>query len=162
MKKLLLVIDVQNDFINDHTKDYVSKIEKLINSNKYDEIVFTKFINNENSKWYKELNYKGCIDKQGQDIVIDTQEYKIVEKTIYSALNNELIKYIKENDIEQIYLCGFDTDACVQKTALDLFENNFDVYVLKDYCMCSKGVELHNIIINNLKRLIGKDKIIGD
>jgi len=162
MKKLLLVIDVQNDFINDHTKDYVSKIEKLINSNKFDDIVFTKFINNENSKWYKELNYKGCIDKQGQDIVIDTQEYKIVEKTIYSALNNELIKYIKENDIEQIYLCGFDTDACVQKTALDLFENNFDVYVLKDYCMCSKGVELHNIIINNLKRLIGKDKIIGD
>lgn len=162
MKKLLLVIDFQNDFINDNTKDYVNKIEELINSNKYDEIVFTKFINNENSKWYKELNYKGCIDKQGQDIVIDTQEYKIFEKTSYSALNNELRKYIKENDIEQIYLCGFDTDACVQKTALDLFENNYDVYILKDYCMCSRGVELHNIIINNLKRLIGKDKIIGD
>ena len=162
MKKLLLVIDVQNDFINDNTKDYVNKIEKLINSNKYDEIVFTKFINNENSKWYKELNYKGCIDKQGQDIVIDTQEYKIFEKTIYSALNNELRKFIKENDIEQIYLCGFDTDACVLKTALDLFENNYEVYVLKDYCMCSKGVEFNNIIINNLKRLIGKDKIIGD
>ena len=162
MKKLLLVLDVQNDFINDNTKDYVTKIEELIVSNKYDEIVFTKFINNENSKWYKELNYKGCIDKQGQDIVIDTQEYKIFEKTIYSALNNELRKFIKENDIEQIYLCGFDTDACIQKTALDLFENNYDVYVLKDYCMCSKGVELHNIIINNMKRLIGKDKIIGD
>ena len=162
MKKLLLVLDVQNDFINDNTKDYVTKIEELIVSNKYDEIVFTKFINNENSKWYKELNYKGCIDKQGQDIVIDTQEYKIFEKTIYSALNNELRKFIKENDIEQIYLCGFDTDACIQKTALDLFENNYDVYVLKDYCMCSKGVELHNIIMNNLKRLIGKDKIIGD
>lgn len=162
MKKLLLVIDFQKDFINDNTKDYVAKIEELIVSDKYDEIVFTKFINNENSKWYKELNYKGCIDKQGQDIVIDTQEYKIFEKTIYSALNNELRKFIKENDIEQIYLCGFDTDACVQKTALDLFENNYDVYVLKDYCMCSKGIELHNIIINNLKRLIGKDKIIGD
>ena len=160
MKKLLLVIDFQKDFINDNTKDYISKIEKLINSNKYDEIVFTKFINNENSRWYKELNYKGCIDKQGQDIVIDTQEYKVFEKTSYSALNDELRKHIKENDIEQIYLCEFDTDACVQKTALDLFENNYELYVLKDYCMCSKGVELHNIIINNLKRLIGKDKII--
>ena len=96
MKKLLLVIDVQNDFINDNIKDYVAKIEELIVSNKYDEIVFTKFINNENSKWYKELNYKGCIDKQGQAIVIDTQEHKIFEKTIYSALNNELRKFIKE------------------------------------------------------------------
>lgn len=36
MKKLLLVIDVQNDFINDNTKDYVTKIEELIVSNKYD------------------------------------------------------------------------------------------------------------------------------
>ena len=160
MKKLLLVIDFQKDFINDNTKDYISKIEKLINSNKYDEIVFTKFINNENSRWYKELNYKGCIDKQGQDIVIDTQEYKIFEKTTYSALNDELRTHIKEKNIKQIYLCGFDTDACVQKTALDMFENNYDVYVLENYCMCSKGVELHNIIINNLKRLIGKDKII--
>jgi len=162
MRKLLLIIDVQNDFINDNTKDYVAKIEKLINSNKFDDIVFTKFINNENSKWYKELNYKGCIDQQGQDIVIDTREHKVFEKTGYSSLNDELRKYIKEKDIKQIYLCGFDTDACVQKTALDLFENNYDVYVLKDYCMCSSGVELHNIIINNLKRLIGKDKIIGD
>ena len=160
MKKLLLVIDVQNDFINDNTKDYVNKIEKLINSNKYDEIVFTKFINNENSKWYKELNYKGCIDKQGQDIVIDTQEYKIFEKTIYSALNNELRKFIKENDIEQIYLCGFDTDACVLKTALDLFENNYEVYVLKDYCMCSAGQKIHNETIENLKRLIGRKYVI--
>ena len=69
-------------------------------------------------------------------------------------------QYIKENDIDKIYLCGFDTDACVQKTAIDLFENNYNVFVLKDYCMSHKGVELHNIIINNLARLIGKNSII--
>ena len=38
-----------------------------------------------------------------------------------------------ENHIEQIYLCGIDTDACVFKTALDLFENEYDVYVLEKY-----------------------------
>lgn len=160
MKKLLLVIDVQKDFINDNTKDYINKIENLINSDKYDDIAFTKFINNENSKWYNELKYNGCMDKQGQDIVIDTQEYKIFEKEIYSSLNDEFRKYIKENNISQIYLCGFDTDACVQKTALDLFENDYDVYILKDYCMSNARMELHNVIINNLIRLIGKDRIV--
>lgn len=160
MKKLLLVIDVQKDFINDNTKGYINRIETLINSDKYDDIAFTKFINNENSKWYKELKYSGCMDKQGQDIVIDTQEYKIFEKEIYSSLNDEFRKYIQENNISQIYLCGFDTDACVQKTALDLFENDYDVYILKDYCMSNAGIELHNVIINNLIRLIGKDRII--
>lgn len=66
MKKLLLVIDVQKDFINDKTKEIASKIEDLINSNKYDDIVFTRFINDKNSIWYNKLNYKGCLTKEQQ------------------------------------------------------------------------------------------------
>lgn len=160
MKKLLLVIDVQNDFINDNTRVILPKIDKLVNAREFDDIAFTRFINDVDSNWYKKLNYKGCINKEQQAIAIDTQDYKVFDKKIYSALNNELENYIKTNKIDEIYLCGFDTDACVQKTALDLFENDYNVYVLKDYCMCSKGIELHNVIINNLKRLIGKDKVI--
>ena len=95
-----------------------------------------------------------------QEIAIDTKQYKIIDKRIYTALNKELEEYLSKNNIDEIYLCGFDTDACVQKTAIDLFENNYNVYVLKDYCMSHKGVELHNVIINNLCRLIGRDKII--
>ena len=73
MKKLLLVIDVQKDFINDITIEYTDKIEELINSNKYDDVAFTKFLNNKNSKWYKELKYNGCLDETGQEIVIDAK-----------------------------------------------------------------------------------------
>lgn len=160
MSKLLLVIDVQNDFVNENTKEYVEKIQKLIDSKDYQNIAFTKFINNEESLWYKKLDYKGCMTKEGQAIVLDTKDYKIFEKTIYSALNNELKEYIKDNKIEEIYLCGFDTDACIQKTAIDLFENGYEIYVLKDYCMTHVGIELHNATINNLKRLIGENSII--
>lgn len=56
MNRLLLVVDVQNDFINMHTKDTLIKIKELVNSNKYDLTAFTRFINNENSIWYKKLN----------------------------------------------------------------------------------------------------------
>lgn len=160
MSNLLLVIDVQKDFVNDNTRQYVKKIQELINLEQYDNIVFTKFINSENSIWYKKLGYKGCLNKVGQDIVINTKNYKVFEKTIYSALNDELEKYLSDNNIERIYLCGFDTDACIQKTALDLFENGYEIYVLQDYCMSHLGVELHNTIIDNLKILIGKDSII--
>ena len=159
MKTLLLVIDVQNDFVDSNNIDILEKINKLIDSNKYNEVAFTRFINDEDSIWYKKLNYKGCITENGRKIVIDTKNYKIFDKRIYSAVNNELEEYIKTNNIEEIYLCGFDTDACVQKTAIDLFEKNYNVFVLKDYCM-SYDIKLHNTIINNLKRLIGKNKII--
>ena len=138
MKKLLLVIDVQNDFINDHTKNTLIKIKELVNSNNYDLVAFTRFINDEDSIWYKKLNYKGCMTKEQQKIVIDTENNKIFDKKIYTAVNDELKDYIRENDISEIYLCGFDTDACVQKTAIDLFEQNYEVYVLKDYCICRR------------------------
>ncbi len=162
MNRLLLVVDVQNDFINMHTKDTLIKIKELVNSNKYDLTAFTRFINNENSIWYKKLNYKGCMTKDGQSIAIDIKDNNVFDKKIYTytAVNDELKDYIRENDISQIYLCGFDTDACIQKTAIDLFEQNYDVYVLKDYCMSHAGKEIHNLYIQNLSRLIGKNKII--
>ena len=76
MKKLLLVIDVQNDFINGNTEEVLPKIKELVNSDKYDLIAFTRFINDENSIWYKKLHYKGCMTKEGQEIVIDTKKHK--------------------------------------------------------------------------------------
>jgi len=160
MNKLLLVIDVQKSFINENTKPYIKEIQKLIESNKYEKVAFTKFINSKESIFYKRLNYNGCMTDEEQSIMLDTKNNKVFEKTIYSAVNKNLIEYIEKNNIGQIYLCGFDTDACIQKTAIDLFEKDYDVYVLKDFCMCKSGKELHDIIINNLKRLIGKDSII--
>ena len=41
-----------------------------------------------------------------------------------------------------------------------VFEQNYDVYVLKDCCMSHTGKETHNLYITNLARLVGKDKII--
>ena len=160
MNKLLLVIDLQKDFINKNTKRYINKIQELTISNRFQKVAFTKFINNEESIWYKRLNYRGCITEEGQSIVIDTKNNKVFEKTIYSAVNEEFVKYIKDNNVDQIYLCGFDTEACVQKTALDLFERDYEVFILKDYCMSGAGLEAHNECINNLKRLIGKENVI--
>ena len=133
MKKLLLVIDAQRDFINEHTLNTLNNIESLINSKKYDLIAFTRFINDKNSIWYNKLNYKGCMTIEQQEIVIDTKNYKVFDKRVYTAVSDELKQFISKNNIDEIYLCGFDTDACIQKTALDLFEQNYEVYILKDY-----------------------------
>lgn len=159
MSKLLLVIDVQRDFINEYTVKKLEDIQSLVDSGKYDIVAFTRFINDENSIWYNKLNYKGCMTKEQQEIMLNTYDYKIFDKKTYTAVNEELRKYISDNNINQIYICGFDTDACVQKTALDLFEQGYNVCVLKDYCMCGQGEELHKEVIKNLKRLIGNDSV---
>ena len=57
INKLLLVIDVQKNFINEYTNPILPKIEELVNSGQFKNVAFTRFINDMNSIWYKELNY---------------------------------------------------------------------------------------------------------
>ena len=42
----------------------------------------------------------------------------------------------------------------------DLFELGYNVYVLKDYCVCTHGVERHNNALEILRRNIGKEYIV--
>lgn len=158
--KLLLVIDLQNDFVNKNTEPILDKIKSLINSNEYENIAFTKFINSENSMFYNDLQYKGCLTEKGANIAIELAGQKVFEKTGYTSLTEQLKMYITEKRINQIYLCGFDTEACVLKTALDMFENEYNVFILKDYCMSGAGEEIHNSAINILKRTIGEKRVI--
>lgn len=160
MSSLLLVIDLQKDFINSNTESVVDKINKILCTNKFDKVIFTKFINSIDSIYSKYLNYKGCINEESRRIVIDTKGNNILEKTTYTAFGNELKNYIIENNIGKIFLCGIDTECCILKTAFDLFENGYDIYVLKDYCACSKGVERHNNALDILRRNIGHNKVI--
>lgn len=157
---LLLVIDVQNNFINENTKKIPNRIIKLIKDNKFNYVVFTKFINDRSSNFYKILNYKGCIEENDKKIVIDTKDNKILEKRTYTALNKELIDYIEKNKINTIYVCGIDTDACVLKTAIDLFESNYNVKVIESCCMSHSGKKYHKYAIKMLKKLIGIENIL--
>lgn len=160
MKSLLLVIDLQNAFINEHTQELPNKIKEIIESNQYDKIAFTRFINFEDSIYVKKLGWKRCINDEDKRIIIDTKDNKIFDKSIYSAVNNELIEYINKNAITDVYLCGIDTECCVLKTAFDLFELGYNVYVLKDYCYCMHGIDRNNNALEILKSNIGKDYIV--
>lgn len=160
MKKLLLIIDLQQAFINENTEYIINKISDLLDNNKYDEVAFTRFVNSYDNVCYKRLGWEDCISLESKKIKIDTYDKKIFDKETYTSLTDEFKNYIKENKIEKIYLCGIDTECCVLKTAYDLFENDYDVYVLKDYCACMDGIDSHNSALNILKRNIGEDRVI--
>ena len=159
MNTLLLIIDMQKAFINPNTEYLIEKISNLINTNQYNYIVFTRFINTNDSIYVSDLNYYGCIGED-KELFIKPDNHKIIDKKVYSSLNSELKKYIIENNIDKIYLCGINTDCCVLKTAFDLFENEYDFYILKDYCASTNGTEKHNNALEILKRNIGNKRII--
>lgn len=160
IKELLLVVDVQKAFINKETKKTFEKIKELVKSKRYSNIIYGKFLNHKNSPFYNKLGYKECIDNASQELVIDPEDNKIISRDKYSLYTRELVDYIISNNIDNIYICGFDTDACIYITALELFENNFNVYVLKDYCFSSEGSKFHKYGIILLEKQIGEKYII--
>ena len=160
MRSLLLVIDLQKAFVNGNTNHIIDRINELVNSNEYDKTIFTRFINYSDSIWVSKLNYKECISNDSKQLMIDTKDNLILDKSVYSALTNELKNYIEDYKIDNIYLCGIDTECCILKTALDLFESGYNVYVLKNYCACTHGELRHNNAIEILKRNIGEKYVI--
>lgn len=160
MNSLLLIIDLQNAFINEDTQYLIKEIEDIINQNKYNKVVFIRFINTKDSIFVKDLNYYGCIDNKSKKIVIDTKDNLVIDKNVYTAFNKELVNYINDNSITDIYLCGIDIECCVLKTAFDLFENGYQFYILKDLCACTHGKERKNNALQILAGNIGRTKII--
>ncbi len=160
-KSLLLVIDLQKSFINVNTSLIPLKVEGLIRNNNFDYVAFTKFVNFDTCNFNTMLNYRGCMSEEERNIVIDTGDNKIFCKSIYSALNDELVNYINDNNIDIIYLCGIDTDACVLKTAIDLFENNYNFRVIENCSMSHSGKEFHEFAVKMLKKLVGEQNIIS-
>ncbi len=141
MKKALLIIDVQKSAVI--KPEIAQDIEKL--QYEYDVVFVSKFTN-QDSPLLKLLNWSGYDD---ETLAFKPKDNAIIyTKTGYSSYLPEMKQF------DEIYICGFDTDACVYKTAMDLAEIGVRPIVLKDYCF-SVNQEFHNIGLKLLERNIG-------
>lgn len=159
--RYLLVIDVQNGFVSDRTKHILPKLSNLFEEFKNDCILATKFINLEKSPFGAFLHWERLKSKPETDLIDFVQDNatQIFVKHAYSSCTPELMQYLKENDIQEVYVVGIDTDCCVLKTAIDLFECNIRPIVLADCCASNGGEESHRAAITVLERTIGRNQI---
>jgi nicotinamidase-related amidase len=72
----------------------------------------------------------------------------------------EFLNYVQTHGINRIYIAGIDTDNCVLKCAVDLFEAGFVPVILADCCMSHAGIEAHQAALKILPRFIGPAQII--
>mgnify|MGYP002617402515 FL=1 len=104
MKKMLVVVDLQRSFINENTEFIIDKIKKLVNSNEFDKVIFTKFVNNEDSIYVSKLNYKGCLTNEEQEIMIDTKDNIVLNKNVYTVYSDRFKEIVRDFKINEIYL----------------------------------------------------------
>lgn len=95
------------------------------------------------------INYLLMVVMFGMGLTLKQKEDAIVfTKTGYTSYLSEMKAF------DEIHLCGFDTEACVYKTALDLVETGVRPVVLKDYCY-SSDEQMHIMGLRILEKNIG-------
>lgn len=150
--KYLLIVDVQNGFINDKNSKIVPNIEKLVKSLDFDEIIVTKFINKPDSQYFKQLNWHKMTSSPDIDLAFNLQDQAkvtIVEKTSYSLPQN-IVNSLFDEDAE-IYICGLDYDACVLAIGFQLFDLGYGVKFLMNAISTANSEPMP---IEILKRLL--------
>ncbi|MBL7053733.1 cysteine hydrolase [Patescibacteria group bacterium] len=161
MNKLLLIIDMQEGFRAIESEAILSNVLKLKKSFK-GKIVLTKFINNKDSLFEKQLGCDKFQNTKERQLFLELQstDNTEIEHSAYIILNEKLKDFIFNNKIKQVYLCGVYTDVCVIKTAMDLFDSNLETFVIKDACNSLHGQANNDLIIDSLKHIIGEKHII--
>lgn len=163
MKKLLLVIDMQNDFINgalgsSQAEKIVPHVKAKITEYKQNnnDILFTRDTHYDNYLTTQEGKYlpvKHCILGTAGHLIADglgREDNEVFDKPTFGSL--ELADKIAAGNYESIELCGLCTDICVVSNALILKAKLPETEVCVD-ALCCAGVteESHKAALLTMK-----------
>ena len=138
MNKILIVVDMQNGFMTKpNYLELSTKINKFLEQSNYENIILTKFINIDNSLYETKLHWFALRDNQSQDFSIKFPNNAIIFEKFGYGLTNKQIDYIKSLNVDQIDICGLQTDACVYAIAFQMFDNEIYPNILINYCQTS-------------------------
>jgi len=166
---LLIVVDVQNGFVNANSEHVVKPIfnfaQRWIDGG--GEVIATKFINQVGGPWETLIHWTRLQGSPETDLhptvrplFESSERCHVIEKTTYSSINDEVLKFLSGRVIRNIYICGIATDGCVLKTAVDVFEKRITPIVLTDLCASHAGQEIHEAGLLLTGRFIGRDQLV--
>jgi|SRR3989344_982970 len=163
-KKALIVIDMQEGFRYPETEaiipDIITEIKRFEGL-----VIFTQFFDAKNSLFERQLKWNKFQKEENQKILKELDKYdKIVFRHFgYTAIASELIEFLKKGNVKQTYLAGIYTDVSVLKSAMDLFDHGFEVFVLRGACASVHQDQNHNLHesgLESISHVIGQDHVI--
>ena len=133
MKAALLVIDVQNNYLPWMADEGKETAIEMINSSIW---IFRKYdlpiirIYHTDKEWGPEPGSKEF--EFSDSINIEKSDFQII-KNYGNAFNKTgLDKYLKENNINTLFLCGLSSTGCVLATYFGANDNDFEAFLIKD------------------------------
>lgn len=119
MKKALLVLDVQEEFLGERL-DYIEPLcQKYLDEhgNDYDAVILTQ--------WRHEQN------KDRSTLLLSHKKAHAVDKVTFSGLNDEVRSILEGGEIEEVHIAGVDAELAVLATMFALLDAGYEVKVLE-------------------------------
>ena len=163
----LIVVDVQNGFVTEHSAHVVPVIEQLVKRwlTAGRDVVFTRYINHEDSIFERLMGWTKLQASPAIDIVPALQPYiagatAVVDKRVYTMFTDEGERLAKDRGWTEVYVCGIDTEVCVLKTAVDAFERNIVPKLVVDASASHSGTGAHNAGLIVAGKMIGPRQLV--
>ena len=170
MSEPLLIVDVQPGFINEFTHHIPQRIARLIQRGEYAPVLFTRFINSTDGPYQRFLDWH-CCDREPEINIVPELEPFVQQSLVFSkpglcGMTDDLASYLRDSHIERVFIVGIDTDMCVLKITMDVFDIGIEPIVLTDCCASTAGLQAHLAGLAVLSRNIGAQRLreagVGD
>ncbi|MFG2447566.1 isochorismatase family cysteine hydrolase [Nocardia fluminea] len=171
-RAVLLVVDVQNGFVNEHSAHVLPVIADLAArwAAAGRPTIFTRYWNYEGSPWERLIGWRALYGPPETDLapeLLDAaarENAHTLDKQVYTALTPGGLALLEELKVTDVVICGIATDACVLKTTLDAFEHGLTPWVLRDAVASNatrhKAAEIHDSALLLISRLVGNGQIL--
>ncbi|MBE6023582.1 MAG: cysteine hydrolase [Cellulosilyticum sp.] len=161
--KIILLVDIQEGYMNDGIRSLPKDIEKHVKNYDYDLVIATRFINKNDTLHKADIHIK--------DMTVFSSKAKLVEpiekisdivlmKSTYTSLTEDVSKLLQKNKVKQVYIAGLNTETSILATAFDLFDKGIKPVVLSHLCNTVNGKEVNESALNILRIAVGDECIL--
>ncbi|MGC5398931.1 isochorismatase family cysteine hydrolase [Streptomyces sp. DT20] len=164
----LVVIDMQNGFVNHHSRHAVPAVSDLVAqwTAVGRPVIFTRYFNYPGSSYERFFKWHRLQESPETDIVPELAEaaahaYRIIDKTGYTLFTPEATELIRQEGWADLVFCGIATESCVLKSAADAFERGHAPWIVTDACATDAGPDVHEAGLVVARRLIGSGQLVA-
>ncbi|MFF5188735.1 isochorismatase family cysteine hydrolase [Streptomyces sp. NPDC000345] len=163
----LLVIDVQQGFVNQHSSGVVPAIVRLVEGWRAANapVVLTRFHNEPGSPYERITGWTKLRTTEEQAVVAELAPFidgaaAVIDKAQASAFTPEGAEIIRNAGWTDLVLCGIDTDACVYDSAVAAYQSGYRPWIVTDACASSGGAQYHDAALLLAARNIGASQLV--
>ena len=150
----LLVIDVQNGIVNfGNFEEELLLMENVIKDFKSNgrPVIFIRHLDEKEESPL----YKGFAGSELHESIKEYADYVIEKQTPSSFFNTNLSTVLKELEVQQLFITGFNTEYCCMFTAIAAFDRGFKVSFIENATGTVNTEETYEMKGLNIRDFVG-------